>query len=391
VRPPRRILATPTLIAALAVAAPGCGAAGPGARGPPAARAAGEAFAVPGMLPPARCRGLPVREAPAIDGLHDLGIFRRAQREADLVPPPQGNAITWLPVTTFDPAETRLAGAGTLPTSVHLVPTLGIPAGDRCGTDGGPGVCLVGGGPEFRCFARADVDAGRALALTGGGIVVGVVPDGTARVELSAGAASAAAEVVENVFAAPLDVAAGAVIAVTMVPVPPCVRSVSPRLRAGVTALEREPGSRGDLPAAARDVLREWGWQLDAVVEAGARRWGGGDGVEYWAVPVVPRGDEGCAPASRVCIVAVPEHARADAQCVLDEPPDATSWRLTPLLPTRAAIYGIVPDGVTGARVTIGGRSAEVEARDNVIAGVLPFPYEDESDTRVVLAGADPF
>jgi hypothetical protein len=105
----------------------------------------------------------------------------------------------------------------------------------------------------------------------------------------------------------------------------------------------------------------------------------------------VPRGQEVCAPATCVCIVAIPDQARADAHCVLDEPRDGASWRLGPLFPARAAIYGIVPRGVTGAHVTIDGRRAEVAARDNVVAGVLPFPYEDDSDVRVVLQRSDPF
>jgi LytR cell envelope-related transcriptional attenuator len=44
-----------------------------------------------------------------------------------------------------------------------------------------------------------------------------------------------------------------------------------------------------------------------------------------------------------------------------------------------------VPDGVTRARVTIGGVSGEVDARDNVVGGVLPFPYSDYAKTNVEL------
>jgi hypothetical protein len=52
-------------------------------------------------------------------------------------------------------------------------------------------------------------------------------------------------------------------------------------------------------------------------------------------------------------------------------------WRFAPLLPDNAAIYGIVGDGVIGARVTVGKLTAQVDARENVIGGVLPLPYED--------------
>jgi hypothetical protein len=91
-----------------------------------------------------------------------------------------------------------------------------------------------------------------------------------------------------------------------------------------------------------------------------------------------------CAPATRVCVVAVPEDSFADGACVLGDDPDE-EWRLAPLLPGRAAIYGVVPDGVTRVRVTIGEVSGEVDARDNVVGGVLPFPYSDTADTDVEL------
>ena len=140
------------------------------------------------------------------------------------------------------------------------------------------------------------------------------------------------------------------------------------------------------LPRAAAAVLDEWGWQVDAVVEDRARFWGGGDGVDFWAVPVVPKGGRECAPASGVCIAAVPEHARADAHCVWGERNlRKASWRLGPLLPGNAAIYGIVPGDVTGARVTIGDLSAPVDARDGVIGGTLPFPYREGADVHVEL------
>lgn len=64
------------------------------------------------------------------------------------------------------------------------------------------------------------------------------------------------------------------------------------------------------------------------------------------------------------------------------------AWRVTLLLRGHAAIYGIVPDGVTGVRVTIDGETAEVAARDNVVGGVLPFPYRDKSRVAYVRGSA---
>lgn len=44
-----------------------------------------------------------------------------------------------------------------------------------------------------------------------------------------------------------------------------------------------------------------------------------------------------------------------------------------------------MPPGVTGAPVTSGGETARVPARENVIAGVLPFPYHDGKRVHVEL------
>ena len=52
-------------------------------------------------------------------------------------------------------------------------------------------------------------------------------------------------------------------------------------------------------------------------------------------------------------------------------------WRVTPLLPGNAAIFGVVADDVIGARVTVGTLTAQIDARENLIGGVLPFPYQD--------------
>jgi hypothetical protein len=77
-----------------------------------------------------------------------------------------------------------------------------------------------------------------------------------------------------------------------------------------VTALY-EPALPGTpLPRAALDALNQWMWQLDDIVIPDARVWGGGDGVSFWVVPVVPDGAGPCAPATRLCVVAVPEDRR---------------------------------------------------------------------------------
>jgi hypothetical protein len=337
------------------------------------------------MLPLTSCDGT-VREAPAAQELPWLALLRRDQRSDDAIASPHGDAMTWLPVRSFDPTETRRAD-GSLPAAVHVVPSLGVSRSGDCGGDDGPGLCLVREQVEFRCFTRSQVEGGAAFALTSEGLVVGIVPDGIERVALSAGGKLVSADVRENVYAERLGVPPGTEVRVA--PQPPaagCRHAIAPPLLDRIPVLREQPDPGHLLPHAAAVALDEWRWQLDAVVESGARFWGGGDGVEFWAVPIVPRTKRECAAATGVCIVAVPESVRADAQCVWGERNlRGSSWRLAPLLPGNAAVYGLVPVGVTGARVTIGDLSAPVEARDGVIGGTLPFPYRDNARTSVRL------
>ena len=95
-------------------------------------------------------------------------------------------------------------------------------------------------------------------------------------------------------------------------------------------------------------------------------------------------GARDCGPATAACVAAVTTGDRVDAECGLDRPRDRAAWRLAPLLRDHAAIYGTVPDGVTGARITFDTLAAEVRARDNVLAAVLPFPYDDGAEVELL-------
>jgi hypothetical protein len=335
----------------------------------------------------AACRGLEVRDVPAAGSFPEIGLLARAQRADEQVDLPDEEGVAWLPVRTFDKRETRLPGYRRLEAGVRVIPSRGVALDGRCGSNDGEGLCLVDPASNFRCFTKSQVDGGGAVTRTPAGVIVGIVPDGVEAVTLTAGGKSTTAEVVENVYEVRLRIPAGTDVRVAPADrVAGCRRTVAPDLLDRVAVLRR-PAEQGHvLPRAALDVMAEWRWQLDAVVEDRARFWGGGDGIEYWAVPIVPRSAHGCAPATGVCIVAVPEDTRADGQC---NEGDALlrkgGWRLAPLLPGHAAIYGTVPDGVTGARVTIDGQTAEVDASDNVVGGRLPFPYRDTSKTSVVL------
>jgi DNA-directed RNA polymerase specialized sigma24 family protein len=163
---------------------------------------------------------------------------------------------------------------------------------------------------RYRCFSMVDVRSGRALMRIPSGIVTGIVPDGIDRVMLSAGGRTVTADVVDNVYQAGFDVPAlpaGTPVTVEL-PRPGgdgCARTAAPELYARVAALRYAPGADDRLPPAALDVLRDWHWRFDAVLEGLARFWGADGGVDFWAVPVVPRGAAECAPAEAVCIVAV--------------------------------------------------------------------------------------
>jgi hypothetical protein len=86
-----------------------------------------------------------------------------------------------------------------------------------------------------------------------------------------------------------------------------------------------------------------------------------------------------------VCVVAVAERSRAAAQCVLSRDPYRPNWWLGGPRSGRAVIFGVVAGDVTAARVTMRGKTAEVEARGNVFGGVLPFRYSDRDRPRVEL------
>jgi hypothetical protein len=336
----------------------------------------GVTLPLPATLPAASCHDLAVRDEPAARRFPDIALLHSPQGEADAIEPPQGNEITWLPIRTFDPAETRRAG------QVVVIPTLGVPDERRCGSDRGPGICLVDADRHFRCFTAAQVAGGAAVARTADGSVVGIVPDGIERVTLSAGGKRATADVIANVYEAQLGIPAG--IRLHVAPARPgCEHPLAPELLDRVGALSRPDEVGHPLPRAARELLREWGWQLDAVVLDQARFWGGGEDAEFWVVPVVPRSAEPCAPATGACIIAVTSDHRGDGHCLWGEQMRPGTWKLGPLWPDRAVLLGLVADGTTGVQVTIDRHTARVDARDDVVAGVVPFPYRDGAQIDV--------
>jgi hypothetical protein len=330
------------------------------------------------MRPLMNCPSPPRIELPDLEEFTGIALLARPQRGTDRLP----FSPRRLPIGAFDPDATRRAPARRS-ASLFVVPSPQVASFGGCGGDDGPGVCLVASSRTFRCFETSDVRGGRAVARTPQGTLVGIVPDGVGSVTLSAAGPSVTAAVRENVFEADLAAVRGTRLELAMQRADGCERVVAPELREQIAALRVQEQPSLVLPAAALGVVRAWAGRIDAAAADDARLWGTRDGVDFWVVPVVPSGRGPCAPATRVCVVAVPESSFADGECVLEE--RAEAWRLAPLVPGRAAIYGVVPDGVTRVRVTIGDISGEVDARDNVVGGVLPFPYNETADTDVEL------
>jgi RNA polymerase sigma-70 factor (ECF subfamily) len=381
----RSVVAAVAAVAAVAIAAAAVAllARGGGADGDATGDAApppppNAAFSLVAMRPLMRCPDPPRIALPDLEEFGGIALLARPQRGGDRLPFPPDR----LPIGAFDPDATRRAPARQN-ASLFAVPSPRVASFGGCRGDDGPGVCLVASRRTFRCFDAGDVRGGRAVARTPEGTLVGIVPDGVGRVTLSAAGPSVTADVLQNVFEAQLAAVRGTPLEVAMQRDDGCRQVIAPELRAEIAALREQEQPSLVLPAAALGVVRAWAGRIDAAAAEEARLWGTRDGVDFWVVPVVPSGRGPCAPASRVCVVAVPEDSFADGACVLGD--DDERWRLAPLLPGRAAIYGVVPDGVTRVRVTIGDVSAEVDARDNVVGGVLPFPYSDTVDTDVQL------
>jgi DNA-directed RNA polymerase specialized sigma24 family protein len=333
------------------------------------------------MLSAERCFGRAADDGAATPAMPDLSVFRYTQGVEDRLAADLGDS---LPLATFQTGETRLAANGRRGTRLHVVPSLGVSADGRCAADDGPGVCLVADdGGRFRCFTLAAIRDGLAFVRTDRGSIAGIVPDGIGRVTLSAGGRRASGRVADNVYEAELGVPAGARVGVLLERPgeTACAREVSPGLLHRVAALRRKPGERV-LPAAALSTLRE-DRRIAEAVERGARFWGEAGGVEFWVVPVVAAARPTCAPADRVCVVALPDGGRAAAHCLLRPEWNREGWRIAPLYPGLAIVLAIVPDGVTGARAAIGDQAALVPAKRNVLAGMLPFPYDDLAPKRV--------
>ena len=326
-----------------------------------------------------RCRAAAPRrgDQPAADRLPPMAIFERAQQEPDGLP--STVEPDELPLTGYDARETRRPG---IDAEVTLVPSRGVR--DGCTDDDGPGclrrrrdartrrlraasppptsarprgrVAQLGAGAARRRRPRrgrrghAD---GRRRPRHGAGRGQRVRGDPAGRPARDAGEADAAA--------------AG---------------QLRSRRRAGAARPRDRPARSARARAHARtrrDRRRSPSRAVSTRSRSTARGyWGGGDGVDYWAVPVVTGGDP-CAPATEVCVVAESEQG-ADALCSDGPDAGAAKWRIAPLPGGRAV--GLRPRAGPrdrGRRCARATGPREVDAGLNVFGGVLPFAVADDA------------
>ena len=270
-RTPAVVLIAVAAAVALAALAFGGGGDPPGRAAPPAPPPGGFALALPPMQGPTPC-GRPKRvRIPATGAFAAFALLARPQRLRD---PLQRIPARALPIGDYDPQAVRRPSAVQLASEVRVVPTTAVVRG-RCGSDGGPGLCLVVDERALRCFTTTEARAGRGLALTPLGTVVGIVPDGIDRVTV----AGAPADVVENVYEAWPGRSVGDRVGVAFSRAGDrsCERTVAPALLERVAALRAPAGAaaagrRGrraaQLPLVARRDRRGWG----AALGKGRRR-----------------------------------------------------------------------------------------------------------------------
>ena len=182
-----------------------------------------------------------------------FSVFQRPQRGPDGLP----FAPRRLPIGAYDARATRLVAQSRPEAAIRVVPSTKIAVYGRCGTDDGPGACLVAAERSFRCFPISDMRSGRAVARTPEGRLVGMVPDDVGRVTLSVAGPSARADVADNVFEVQLDAIRGTEVELAMQRADGCVRGVAPELLRRIGVLRERDQPTLVLPAAALGALRD--------------------------------------------------------------------------------------------------------------------------------------
>jgi hypothetical protein len=322
----------------------------------------GATFPLPAAEQARPCPGVAQREmagdAPP-QGI-PLSIFTRPQTEPDAIPSLTGaDSYTWIPAGTIYPAGARRPAPEQFDAELHLVPAAEPRQGDACDgrRDAVLGVCLVVGAGEavVKCFSDAEVEAGRAFALTSPGVVHGIAPDGVAAVTLDAPSENVSAAVHDNAFEIVVPAVAGDPVRIELEMVREC--------RGSGELLDAVPALRGGgwqtLPAAAEDAmpsagLRQW-----------ARRIETGDSLELWAITR-------CGDADRACVLAVHDGNWVAQPCATARElrKQGTSWTFP--VPGRLGVAGMAPPGTRGVQVVSGDRVHDLAFSGGVFGGLLP-------------------
>lgn len=287
-----------------------------------------------------------------------LSVYKRPQTEDDALPSlPGADSYSWVPLGTIHPDTSRLAAPGRFDIELRVVAGAEPRHGGSCEGElvADLGVCLVvgHGRPSVKCFPNADVEAGRALAVTGSGVVHGIVPDGIASVTLRWDGGAHTVAVRDNVVEARLPLEAGDTVGIEVQPSDAC--RPSPELLEAVPA------------------LRDAGWDRLPSVDGGKWQWGrrvGGDELDLWVVAP-------CDEADSACVVAIYDERETSQQCGTAAQIRAEGmWSPLPV-GGRLGVAGLAPPGASRAQVILDGRDhREVPIDGGVFATILPVAHD---------------
>jgi hypothetical protein len=290
-----------------------------------------------------------------------LSVFARSRAPADALP----GVADWLPATFVLEQASRHVG------DLWVVPVVGPNCrGSRDTLVGG--VCLVARAehPVARCFSDAEVNAGKAIALTAPGTVAGIVPDGFTAVSVD----GITADVADNVFQAQVaGVEAGHQVRVRLAGVPR-VCAPSQRAYAAVPALGQPPTGNPtrDLEIAMADNGNRGAWR-DSAREITSR-----DGLHVWVVP-----DEPCDRPSqddeRVCLLPDGGSLACETPAVLARRGMIVRFRLH----GRQGVAGVVPAGTRRVEAQIRGLVSPLVPTGGVYVDTLQGRPSDRIEVRL--------
>jgi hypothetical protein len=317
------------------------------------------ALALPAAEEARPCPGVSQRETAgeAPEGV-DLGIFTRPMAAQDALPSLTGaDSYSWIRMGTIHPDSARRPAPGQFDAELHIVAGAEPREGGGCEghLQADLAVCLVvgAGEPVVKCFPNADVEAGRAFAVTGRGVVHGILPDGIASATLRWNAGTHTVAVRDNVVEAHLPLEAGDTVRVELEPSDAC--------RPNPDLLDAVP------------ALRDAEWDTLPTVDGGKWQWGRRVGGDELDVLVVAPCEEG----ERACVVAVYDERGFSEQCgTAAQIRQEGMWAPLPVA-GRLGVVGVAPHGASRAQVILDGRDyREVPTSGGVFATILPLAYE---------------